>query len=400
MWPTSDRFADALTGSHEVVTRVRAFATGLFFAADPTSDLNPRFGVVPFDTGASPRLPVISGDVKLTRTGEIRGTAALTTAGEGMWDLLQPWGVTLFIERGIDFGDGTQEFVPLGYYRINEVDQPSAPHGPLDLDCADRSAQVLQNRAVTVYQIPEAMTHRTVFSWLVNGDAGAGQSTAGYGAYYYRAIPITWDAGTYDPDVVTVTGKPVIEDGDVWKFLRELADQQGCALRFDEAGELRIEPLVPVSLDPVFAVRAGPGGNLVRASRSVSRDGIYNFAVAYGTDPAAAVGRYYSAYDVVNSPQRWARSHFGVVPRFFGSPLIRTGAAAQAAADTLAERTARLPLELSLDIVPNPALRPNDVISVDLNDGEAAELRIVDEVSIPLAGSSPMSVTTLPLESA
>lgn len=399
MWPVSDRFLDAVTGTHEAVTRVRAFATGIFFAADPTTDYDPRFGVDPTDVDVPPRVSIIDGDVKLTRTGEIRGTAALTVPGD-LWELLQPWGVTLFIERGIDFGDGTQEYVPLGYHRIEDVDQANAPRGPIALDCQDRSAQVAQNRTLKLYQIPEGLTHRTVFAWLVNGDQGGGQSTNGYGAYYYHAIPITWDADTYDPDAATVTGQPVIEDGDVWKFMRELVDARGCALRFDEAGELRIESIVPVSMEPVFDVRPGRGGNLIRANRSVSRTDLHNIVVAYGSDPEAPTGRWFGFYSPVNDPVRYALSHFGPKPRYFSSPLLRTSTEADAAAESLVQRTARRQLALTLEIVPNPALRPNDVISVDLGDGEAPELRIVDEVTIPLAGNAPMSVTTLPLESA
>lgn len=399
MWPVSGRFLDALSGTHESVTRVRALATALFLSSDPGAEADPRFGTALGGLDNPALIAITDGDVKLTRTGEIRGTAALTTSGD-RWDLLQPWGATLFIERGIDFGDGTQEYVPLGYYRINELEQDEAPRGPIDITCEDRSAQVLQNRTLKLYQIPEGMTHRTLFSWLINGNSGSGQSTNGYGAYVHRPIPITWDAGTYNPDVVTVVGAPVIEDGDVWGFLRDVVEQRGCALRFDEAGELRIEPLIPLDLTPVLDVRPGPGGNLIKASRSTTRAGIHNVVVAYGTDPAAETGRWFGYHNVVNSRLRWQFSHFGSAPRYLGSPLLRTGAAAQAASDTLVARTARMPLALTLHLVPNPALRPNDVVSVDLGDGKAPELRIVDDVTIPLTGGSAMTVTTLPLASA
>jgi hypothetical protein len=399
MWPVTGRFLDALTGSHESISRVRAVAYGGFFASDPTSDDDPRFGVPLPDVDNPPLIAATSGEVKLTRTGEIRATASITTSGD-RWALLQPTGTTLFIERGIDFGDGTQEYVPLGYFRVNELNQPNAPRGPIDVECQDRSAQALQNRTLAVYQIPEGMTHRTLFQWLINGNQGAGQSTNGYGMYIWRAVPITWDEGTYNPDTTTVVGKPVIEDGDVWAFLREVVDQQGCALRFDEAGGLRIEPLVPIDLTPVCDVYPGTGGNLIRASRSVTRDGIYNIVVAYGTDPAALVGRSFGYHNVANSPYRWALSHFGAVPRYLGSPLIRNGTQAQAAADTLVARTSRSTVALTLELVPNPALRPNDVLLVDLRDGSDPELRIVDDVTIPLAGSASMAVTTLPLASA
>lgn len=387
MWPVSSRFLDALTGTHEAVSRcwLRSRRT----SAD-------ALGIGPAPGGTP--VPIIGGDVKMTRTGDVKATLEITVPGE-FWPLVRPAGNELFVERGIDFGDGTQEFVPLGYYRIEDVQQDSAPDGVLRVSGSDRISQIIQNRVLYPYQVPESTSHRTLFERFVNGRPASGGAASqpgyGYGSWVSAALPIVWTG--YDPDAATVVGSPVAEDS-LHEVLAKVAADRDCVLRMADTGELLVELRDgPTDAVPLFAITGGERGNLVRASRRVTREGVYNVVSAYGSDPAAPTG-YQLAYDMT-SPVRYD-SPFGVAPRYFASPLLRTDTAAQAAATTLVSKYGGLPTDLSLEIVPNPALRPNDVISVDLGDGAPAEVRIVDEVSIPLAGSAPMSVTTLPLESA
>jgi hypothetical protein len=40
-------------------------------------------------------------------------------------------GMELFVEKGVVYGDGATEWVGLGYFRLNELDQQSAPRGPI-----------------------------------------------------------------------------------------------------------------------------------------------------------------------------------------------------------------------------------------------------------------------------
>jgi len=151
MYDVSDRFLEAVAESHRIVTRARLLT-------------DPQFG--PHPTGVE--LPILGGDVKMASTSDVKWTLDLTVPGD-YWEVVQPYSGEVFVERGVDFGDGTQELVPLGYYVISEAEQDDAPYGPVRLTCQDRIARLIQNRVLFPYQVPNGTTHRVIFERLVNG---------------------------------------------------------------------------------------------------------------------------------------------------------------------------------------------------------------------------------------
>src|SRR5688572_27305787 len=102
MYPVSQRFLDTIAGSHRAVVRAQVLP----------ATVEPQFGPNPVD---GVELPLVDGDIKLTSTQDINGTLSLEVSGD-YWDVLQPYGAEIFVERGIDYGDGTREYVPCGYY--------------------------------------------------------------------------------------------------------------------------------------------------------------------------------------------------------------------------------------------------------------------------------------------
>lgn len=384
MYPVSQRFLDAISSSHKVVYRARVYAT-------------PRpFGAVPYESAAPP-LQVISGSVKMTSDSDIKATADLVVApdswdaaevGGSVWQVLLPYGNEVFLERGVDFGDRTQEWVPLGYYRIDKVEQDDAPRGPIKVSLVDRTAWLMDNRALYPYVFPRNTTHRLAFSRLVNGNAGAGQSTAGYGMFLFDPVPITWTA--YNPDQQRITSANAVLESSTYEFLAKIANEAGGQLRFTDTGELLVEPIGGADGPPVYEINQGPDGNAVRLSRAVTREGVYNIVSAYSADPAVDIGYSLAYNDDPSSPLHW-QGKFGVVPRYYSSPLLTSRSQARAAARAILERYKDLPAEISADIVPNPALRPYDNVLVN-----GAPLRI-SSIEIPLTGDEPIRVGFIPL---
>lgn len=377
MWAVSERFLEAISGSHRVATRARAIPT----------TVPPQFTANPTDSRLV-TLPLSDGGVKLSSTADINGTGTINVPGD-YWDVLQPYGVEVYLERGVDYGDGTQEYVPCGYYRVDEVAQESAPAGPLRVELVDRMAQLKDNRVLAPVQFEALTTHRQIFQRLVNGDSGGGQSTDGYGLYLHTPVPIIWTA--YDPDAALITTALVCKD-DAQDFLAKLVDAKGAIMRFDRLGRLEIVKRDRDPADPaIYTITGGAGGNLVRASRKVVRDGVYNVVVARGSDPAAPTGYKVAVHDDQTSPLYWS-GRFGTVPRYYASPLLRTDAAAADAAATVLARYKGLPTALSLLAVPNPALDPLDVVAARL--GATTSTHLLDEVTIPIVGPEPVTIST------
>lgn len=104
MYPVSDRFLKAIVEPHNPVTEV------ILFRAD----------------GLVETLEHVGGTVQVDRGSAARRTCSVTIADTSLIprtaaDKLSVYGARLRISRGIDYGNGTVELVPLGVFRIDEV---------------------------------------------------------------------------------------------------------------------------------------------------------------------------------------------------------------------------------------------------------------------------------------
>ena len=371
MYETSDRFRQVMAGSHRAVMRARLLPN-IQFGANPTGGLE---------------IPIKSGDVKMASTTDVKATLECEVPGD-YWDSVRPYGAELFVERGVDYGDGTKEYVPLGYFRIQKVDQASAPAGPIKISAQDRIAQLKDVRLIYPYSYPAGLTHRQLFDRLVNGYTDPVGSTTGgplviaYGMYYPVSVPIIFEG--YDGDRATLPAGTVKDD--VYAAIADIVDARSCVVMFDRIGQMVITsreraPGVP----SIYTVKPGKAGNLVSASRSLTRDGVYNIVVSRGSDPANLTGYRLAYNNDTGSALYWA-GPFGPIPRYYSSPLLKTSDQADAAAETVLSRYKGLPSGLATVSLPDPSLDPLDPITVQI--GTTLEDHVIDEITIPLVGQN------------
>lgn len=105
MYPVTERFLKAITEDHNPITEVVLFRTD-----DKVETLPHTGGTVTVDRGSQCRrtCTVTIDDVTL-----IPRTAL---------DKLSVYGARLRISRGVDYGGGEIELVPLGVFRVDDVD--------------------------------------------------------------------------------------------------------------------------------------------------------------------------------------------------------------------------------------------------------------------------------------
>lgn len=104
MYPVSERFLKAILEPHNPVSEV------ILFRAD----------------GVVETLPHTGGSVSVDRGNAVRRSCSVTVADTTLiprtaTDKLSVYGARLRISRGIDYGNGTVEMVPLGVFRVDEV---------------------------------------------------------------------------------------------------------------------------------------------------------------------------------------------------------------------------------------------------------------------------------------
>lgn len=359
--------ADLVHGSHRAVFEARVLTT--------------------FQTGDDPdgtTIPILGGDVAYDGTADIFATLSLETEGisaedrsslfpRRAADLLAPYGNEAFVRRGIDLGTEIL-WVPLGYFRLNDAEQNEQSGAPIRLSGQDRMAGIIDARLIDPIQFAAGRTVGSVVAELVT-------------AVYPDAV-IAYD----DDSDQAQLGRQLIVEESRYKALHDIAQALGKIIFWDGEGILRIIDAPNPSVI-AWEVKAGYRGVLVSAGRSVSREGMFNGIVATGEggdteNPVRGV-----AVDVgPNSPTRWG-GRFGRVPMFYNSPLLTTNLQAAKAARSLLRRHIGMPYQVDFGAVPNPALRPRDVVRVVHKDG-SREKHIVESCTIPLSADAEMSATT------
>lgn len=366
MRAVSAKFLSTLRGSHKAIFKATVCAT--------------------FQTSTTPvgtEIPIISGDVVASATSQIRATLNLTTSYS--WptrpsDTLAPYGNEIYVQRGIDYGNGQTEWVGLGYYRIDNPEQSETPHGSVDISASDRMAGIVDARFLSPRQFPSAASRGQVVDSLIKE--------------VYPSAVIQWDdTAVRDASL----GRTISAERDRAQTLTDLVTSLGKIGYFDHRGIYVVRTPSTVTGAPNWTVDAGENGVLVKMSRAITREGIYNVVVASGEATDTAPPSWAAVADLsANSPTRYG-GRFGQVPRFYTSPFITTTQQARDAASTLLRKSLGLPYQVSLEAVPNPALEPDDVIQVRYPSGPMSlrtEAHIIDSVTIPLDAVTPVSLRT------
>lgn len=326
-------------------------------------------------------IPVLTGGVVLDGTADIYGTLTLTTDGDGMWpqrasDLLSPFGNEIFVRRGV-YADSTIVWVPLGYYRIQDPDQPDAPDGPITITGLDRMAGLIDARLLAPRQYAATQTVRFVFDDLVRE--------------IYPDATILFDDTMIE---FSALGRAVASEDSRYEMLREIADAYGKIMYWDTSGVLRVES-APDPAEPVWNFMAGRrDGVLLGVSRALSRDGVYNAVVASGEGTAGDIPPVRGvAFDDNPASPTYFFGRFNQVPRFYTSPLIVSTVQAVDAARAMLSRNLGFPYNVAFTISPNPAVRPFDPVKIMLRDGEVND-HVVEAITIPLDAAIAMTGRT------
>jgi hypothetical protein len=356
----TEAFISALRGSHRMVSDVRILTSY-------------QEGVQPEGT----LLSTIRGSVTLSSTANIRGSATVLI-GDVTWpqlndDLLTPYGNEAFIRRGIDYGNGTIEWVSLGYFRLDDVSQSTNSKYPLQITCYDRMIGIIEARLLTPVQFFAGITVGEIVETLV--------------WEVYPDATIEWDDDTHG---IIVTRTQIAEQ-DRYGFLNDLITSYGKIMYFDYRGMLVIES-VPSTTESVFDVNAGAHGVLISASRSRTREGVFNAVVVNGIGADTAEPVFAAVIDNESTSPTNYNGRFGKVPYFYTSTFITTTDQAFAAAGSLLSRTTGLPYSVDFDAIVNPALVPYDTIAV--SEGTTRELHVLDTIDIPLDAESSMTANT------
>lgn len=377
MKSVSQEYLNSVRGSHKSSTRARILTT--------------------FQTGDFPggeEINVINGSVqseaeifgrKIVKGALVRSSLDVTVIGHRQWpdessDLLAPFGNEIFVERGIDLGSGEIEFIGLGYFRINDIQQNIVPNGSIRITGSDRMSGIEDGRFTRPRQFLPGTTLGDIVNELITD--------------IYPDAVIEWDDNTDE----AVLGRVLVFEKERVDALIDLVTSVGKMVFWDGRGILVIRD-VPNSTNPVFTVNSGENGVLTEMSRSLTRDGVYNGVVATGeaadtTPPVTAI----AVDNGTDSPTQWGGS-FGKVPRFYSSPFIVTQPQAQSAARAILSQSIGIPYSVDFSVVPNIALEPLDPVLIKYPKQNRSiatrdEMHVIQRLTYPLETKSKMIAIT------
>lgn len=357
MYPVTARFLATLAQPHRVVTQVTLFRTD-----GRIVDLAHSGGSVPVDRGSTIRrtCTVTAADVSLIPT---------TPADE-----LAVYGARIRLARGIDYQDGTQELVPLGVFRLDDVSGDPLL-GPVTLTGKALECVVQDD----IFTVPYRAT---------------GTVSTAITELIHRSIP--------DADVIVASLDPAIGSrtwdtgSDPWAAVQEIAAVAGAECYTNADGSFVVAPLPDLlAATPVWTVAAGEGGVYVKGVRGMSSSGVNNGILARGenaSDGAAPV-QWLATDDDTGSPTYWG-GPYGRRAKVYSSSTLVTESACRNAAE-LKLRAAKAPNATGdFSALPNPALEPGDVLRVIHPDG-LRELHQVQSFTVPLGPGGDFPIATI-----
>lgn len=366
MWLISAAARAALRGSHAITARCTAYTPSGAVLAD---------------------VPFAGGSVDADGSSQVRRTGSLEISDAALWpaqgfDALSPAGSEVFLEYGIVLPTGV-EWVPVfrGPVQKAALDLPAT--SALALDLADRSKWVAEDRLSVPSQTHPGATTVQEITRLIHETLPSAE-----------VLDLTGDT----------TEAPILQiDKERWQDgVEKLADSIAAEVFCDAVGRFVIRPQPTLNDAPVWVVDAGATGVLIKASRELTRENVYNAVVVTGptTDGSPPVWAMVTDDDP-DSPTRYG-GPFGRKPRFYSSPLLRSNEQAQTAGEALLARVKGMVATVSVEAVPNPALEPGDVVEVRLLDG-SRQRHIIDKVPVDFSASASQTLTTrsvdLPAES-
>lgn len=368
-FPVSGLFLDAIRGGqYQSVATVDIYYSGVFVQT----------------------LPISSGSITIDRTAHIRRMCSITIGSPAFIPLfagssLSPYGTEMHIKMGIIYPTGKTETVPMGIFSIYSISWTDGDGSIPTITGYDYGKRIddaqfahsIDRSGRGAFELITQLIQNILFADVVIDDT---------------LVDYTLPGGS-------------IFDNNRWDCLQSLLDPMGAEGFFDVQGNFIVQAVPMVSATTTdeeisWTVDAGEGGVMVSASRTVTREGCYNFVTALGAatsdtgDPPIG----YAADTDPTSPTYWGPATsvpdgpfvftpFGFVTLRYENSAMTTSAQCTAAAKAQLAQVLGVQRSLDFSSAPNPTLDGGDIIKVVYQDGKS-EYHLLDVINISLSSDS------------
>jgi len=328
-------------------------------------------------------LDLVGGSVSLDGTAAVRASCDLSLSGiewvpVSATDRLAPYGPEVNVLKGYEAA-GVKTLVSLGWFGIEDCEVSDDGQ---DLTVRVTGMDRARRLQYALLEDDVQIASGTPFTEAI--------LTLGYEAWPDMPVMDGFDSVS---DLSIGVPLNAAQGDDRWEQMQSLAVALGMSLFFDGDGLLTLRPYVPG--DPVAEVVDGENGVLVQASRAWTRANAFNKVIFTGENTTAS-GDVFRGEALDNDPlsPTYYYGPFGRCPQFFSSPYVASDSQAESAAAAKLFRELGTASSVSFGMVPNPALEPDDAITVRRVRAGINEVHTIDSLSIDLGVDGSMSGAT------
>jgi len=362
MYSSSASFKSSVSGDHVVVSKAEVWATD-----QKLQEINVRSGSVSVSSSAAVRR-TCSLDLVTDRT-------SLSLVPDNQFDLLTPFGNELRLFRGVQYYDGTKEFVPLGVFVITNVEIKDTNDGvAISLEGVDRSIKISRNKWTEPYQMVSGSLESSLEDLLKD----------------------RYDDVEFAFPTTNVTVNQVVlgleTDNDPWRDVVEIAELVGYDLYFDANGVIQLEKFPSLDGSVVVAsFQEGANTKVTSLDRTISTTETYNGVIYTIEGSNVTTPIRVEVWDEDSTSPTYRFGVFGEVPIFISSNILATEAEAIKAAYSLLNTYVGSQETISWQGIVDPSLDVQDVVYVKSNGAKVDRLVILDSLDIPLEPEATMT---------
>lgn len=361
MYPATAAFRAAIFNSHTVIAKAEIWASD-----QKLSTLNIANGSVTVSAKNATRRVC---EVTLSTSRD-----ADNDVPDNDYDLLTPFGNELRLYRGIQYSDGTQEYIPLGVFVITDVAINDRADGvAIKVMGEDRSIIVGRSKWLEPYQMVSGTLEASITALL--------QSR-------YSDVQVSF------PTTGITIGQVILgadKANDPWKDAVQICELVGYDLYFDVTGVVTMKPFPTLDGAVVVATyEEGNGTTITELDRTISTKETYNGVVYTVGGTQVSTPIKVTVWDEDSTSPTYRFGKFGQVPIFVSSNLVQTTAAATTAATNLLYTYIGSQETINWNSLVDPTLDVQDVVYVKSVGAKVNRLVIIDALSVPLSPDSQM----------
>jgi hypothetical protein len=362
MYPASGEFKTAILSDHIVVSKAEIW------------NQNSKLTTLNVDNGQV-TVSVNSGVRRTCQVNLVTDRSANNLVPDNGFDTLAPFGNELRLYRGVQFTNGSIEYVPLGVFVMTDVVVSDTNDGVnISITGEDRSLIISRAKWTEPYQMVSGTLEASLTAMLQN-----------------RWVDVQTSFVTTNVTVNQVVWGTE-SNSDPWQDSVSLAQLVGYDLYFDVLGVAVLRPFPSLDASTVVAkYEEGQQTLITSLDRSMSSKETYNGVIYTIEGSQVTTPIRVEVWDEDTTSPTYRYGVFGNAPTFVTTNLLATEAEAIKAATSLLDTYRGAQESINWGSIVDPTLDVNDVVYIKTAGSKTDRLVIIDELDIPMSPLASMT---------